>query len=250
MSRNVIFHYHLFKNAGTSVDELLKQNFRGHWVTEEFNGNHANNNLKVKGWVERESKAVVFSSHTAALPPPVIENMTVFPIIFVRHPIDRIASAYAFERKQGGDSFGAVLARNTSLGGYIEIRLSLGRDRQCNNFHVARLAQMYYGQAGDETEFALKAVDELPFVGLVEEFDKSIKCLAHWLTPYFPDFNVLAPKAKNVSQDHTIPLADRLAKIKQELGDSLYAHLIQINSGDFAIYEAVREKLEQSQKTA
>ena len=24
MSRNIIIHYHLFKNAGTSVDEMLK----------------------------------------------------------------------------------------------------------------------------------------------------------------------------------------------------------------------------------
>src|SRR5258708_242269 len=119
--RNLIFHYHLFKNAGTSVDAILKANFSGRWVTREFNGGpHAANVARVGQWVEEEKDAVAFSSHTAMLPPPSLEDVQFFPVVFVRHPIDRIASAYAFECKQPGDGFGAVLARNTTLGGYID----------------------------------------------------------------------------------------------------------------------------------
>src|SRR3972149_2125526 len=124
--RKVILHYHLFKNAGTSVDALLKTNFEGRWVTREFGGGpHAANVAKVRQWVEEEKDAVAFSSHTTMLPPPKVEGVQFFPIVFVRHPIDRIASAYAFERKQKENGFGAVLARNTSLGAYIDVRLAL-----------------------------------------------------------------------------------------------------------------------------
>ena len=37
--KTVILHYHLFKNAGTSLDAAFKENFSeesGEWVTKEF----------------------------------------------------------------------------------------------------------------------------------------------------------------------------------------------------------------------
>jgi hypothetical protein len=63
-----------------------------------------------------------------------LKDSLVLPVIFVRHPIDRIMSAYSFESKQTSESFGAVLARNTTLGGNIETRLSMPNDTQCRNF--------------------------------------------------------------------------------------------------------------------
>jgi hypothetical protein len=249
MIRKIIIHYHLFKNAGTSVDKLLKANFPNRWVTKEFGGGqHKTNIAQVESWIRQENKAIAFSSHTALLPPPTIEGVEVFPILFVRHPIDRIASAYTFERKQADNNaggFGAVLARNTSLAGYIEVRLSLGHDRQCRNFHVGRLAQLFMGVAGpeggDETELALRALEALPFVGSVEKFDQSIVKLRVW-PPYFPDFQSIAV-AENVTSDRSIPMEQRLEKIRLEIGDDLYRVLCDANSGDLAVYEAVRSRI-------
>lgn len=237
--RKVILHYHFFKNAGTSLDALLKDNFPGKWATLEFNaGQHAANVNHVGQWIQREKAAVAFSSHTAMLPPPKLKNVEIFPVLFVRHPIDRIVSAYAFEQKQGGDGFGAVLARNTTLKGYIEVRLSLGYDRQCRNFHVARLAQFLKGQEGDEIGLALRTLDELPFVGLVEEFDKSVEQMAEWLAPYFPGFHA-KPVAKNVTRDRALPLEQKLEQVKAEIGEVLYQRLLEANMGDMAVFEKV-----------
>jgi len=185
--RKLILHYHLFKNAGTSVDELLKRSFGSRWVTREFNGGGpAAHRAELARWLQEERDAVAFSSHTAQLPPPAAAGVECFPLIFVRHPIDRIASAYAFETKHGGSGFGAVLARNTTLAGYIEVRLSLGHDRQCRNFHVARLAQMFPATDGDERARAMKALDALPFVGLVEAFDAAHGGVAATAFPGLP----------------------------------------------------------------
>lgn len=240
--RKVILHYHLFKNAGTSVDELLKTNFPTQWVTREFGAaQHAANVAQVGHWVREEADAIAFSSHTAMLPPPGVDGVEFFPILFVRHPIDRIASAYAFERKQGGDGFGAVLARNTTLKGYIEVRLSVGQDRQCRDFHVARLAQMFRGEEGDETALALRALEALPFVGIVEEFDRSVERMAEWLEPHFPGFHAM-PVAKNVTRDRTATLEQKLEQIKAEIGEECYARLLEANAGDIAVYQAARER--------
>ncbi|MEP1869056.1 MAG: hypothetical protein ABJJ44_05975, partial [Paraglaciecola sp.] len=162
-----IFHYHLFKNAGTSLDASFKENFSGdEWVTNEFPAQPAKNRDLARQWISENPQALCFSSHTAFLPPPNIEGRKLLPVIFVRHPIDRIASAYSFEKKQGGDGFGSVLARNTDIKGYCESRLALGYDRQCKNFHVDRFSDMFPPAFDSELERALKALDVLPFVGL------------------------------------------------------------------------------------
>jgi hypothetical protein len=235
--RNIILHYHFFKNAGTSLDDMLKANFGEQWVTREFHGGHAAVQSAMVTWICEQKHAVAFSSHTAQLPPPQIPGIDVFPVVFVRHPIDRIASVYAFERKQGGDGIGATLARNTTLAGYIEVRLLV--DRQCRNFHCARLAQMFKGNSENETERALRAVAELPFVGLVEAYEESIRLMTDWLKPYFPQIKPVH-LASNVSRDHRVPLDEKLKRIRAEIGDTLYMRLEQINAPDLALYEAVR----------
>lgn len=233
--RKIILHYHLFKNAGTSVDEMLKANFGERWVTREFPAGHALNQAQVMQWIRSEPAAVAFSSHTALLPVPRAPDLQVFPIVFVRHPIDRIASAYAFERRQGGDGFGAVLARNTTLAGYIEVRLSLAHDRQCRDFHCARLAQMYGADSGSEAERALRALEALPFVGIVEEFESSLERLERWLAPHFSGFRKRLVE-RNVSRDPSLPLEERIARIAGELGPQAYERLLQLNAGDAELH--------------
>ena len=44
-SRTIILHYHLFKNAGTSIDAILKDNFDEKWVTREFESSNSNKNM-------------------------------------------------------------------------------------------------------------------------------------------------------------------------------------------------------------
>ena len=71
--RPVILHYHYFKNAGTSVDAVLSQNFGDDWVTAEFEG--MNNHEAVANWIRSHPGAQAFSSHTAQFPLPVVEGV-------------------------------------------------------------------------------------------------------------------------------------------------------------------------------
>lgn len=240
--RKVILHYHLFKNAGTSVDVLLEQGFENQWVTREFPvADHVANVNQVAMWVLTKPDAMVFSSHTALMPPPVLEGIEFFPVMFVRHPIDRIASVYSFERKQGGNTFGAVLARNTALAGYLETRLALPSDRQCRNFHASRLSQFLPVADGPERMRAMGAMERLPFLGLVERFDVSVARMVQWLRPHFPSVREATVSA-NVSRDHSVSLEERLARIEHELGPQLYARLLQANQIDLAIHTALCER--------
>jgi hypothetical protein len=239
MTRTVILHYHLFKNAGSSLDAAFKVNFdvnKGEWVTAEFPSSPELNREQVKQWIIDNPKAKCFSSHTASLPPPQIEGVKVIPVIFMRHPIDRIASAYVFESKQGSDNYGAVLARNTGFSGYVETRLSTPNDHQCRNFHAHRLARMYDNEIGDEQMRAIKALENLPFVGVVETFSASLEKLEKLLIAEGFENLVLKPLERNVSRGVKKSLDEKLVEIKEQLGDESFDKLIAANKADLSIW--------------
>lgn len=240
--RTVILHYHLFKNAGTSLDATFKENFaEGEWLTKEFSSQPEKNKKEVAEWIVNNPNAKCFSSHTAMLHVAQIENVKVLPVIFVRHPIDRIASVYNFEKNQVAESFGAVLARNTNMAGYIETRLSLRQDRQCRNFHIDRFAAMISRDKGTELERALIAIQELPFVGIVERFDNSLQRLENWLRGEgFQEIELNAWR-KNVSRDTNKTLQMKLSEIEAKTGKKIFQCLQDENREDMVLYHKVIE---------
>lgn len=233
--RNVILHYHYFKNAGTSVDDMLARNLPGAWVTGEFDG--MNNHEAVARWIAANPQASAFSSHTAQFPLPAIEGVRVLPVVFLRHPLDRIASAYAFERKQISESFGARLAKAKDMAGYIRVRLDSPNDMQCRNFQTFRIARLIPGPRVSEMDRALDALTRLPFVGLVEDFDASAARMAAWLRRSFPGFQSFTVH-KNETASKRLGLHDRLDRMRSEIGDSLYAELLDANLKDICLHHA------------
>jgi hypothetical protein len=163
----------------------------------------------------------------------------VIPVIFMRHPIDRMASAYSFESKQGGDGFGPVLARNTNLAGYIETRLALGHDQQCRDFHAHRFAAMFGEKQGDEATRAKMAVKQLPFVGLVEKFSESLEQLENLLAEEGFEAIKLKPVEKNVSRRVSKSLEDKLAEIKKQLDEEVFTKLVEANEVDIELFDCV-----------
>jgi len=243
--RKVILHYHLFKNAGTSLDAAFKENFseeKGEWVTKEFPNQPAANREQVRQWILDNPQAKCFSSHTALFPVPEFDDIEVFPVIFIRHPLDRIASAYTFEAKQKVDTFGSVLARNTSLEGYISVRLSLTQDRQCRNYHTFRLATCTQKSQEAELLSALTTMESLPFVGLVEQYNQSTERLNIALNKSgFKNIN-LKPQQKNQSSNSSIGLQDKIESLQKKLSPIVFSKLLEANENDSKIYEYVKEK--------
>tara|TARA_R110002073_G_scaffold36800_2_gene107000 strand:+ start:6896 stop:7681 length:786 start_codon:yes stop_codon:yes gene_type:complete len=241
--RKVILHYHLFKNAGTSLDASFRAYFKGdEWLTCEFPSDPQKNQQQLHNWIVQSIDAKCFSSHTAALPPPLIAGVSVFPVIFVRHPIDRVASVYAFERKQGSDTYGSVLARNSNLSEYVEARLSRLHDYQCRNFHVHRFSSMYPADQGSVVERANRAVENLPFVGVVSRFEQSLRELESALRAFgFPDI-ALQVTQKNVSRKIDQTMNEKLEEIRSKMSPVVYESLIEANREDLAFFDSIASR--------
>lgn len=188
LMRTIVLHYHLFKNAGTSLDKILQKNFGSRWVTREFSSGRGDNSAAVAEWIEEEPEAVAFSSHTAMGPLPKVDGVKIVSVMLLRDPLERLRSAYRFERTQEADTWGARLAKEFAFDGYIRARLTHPADRQCRNFQTWRLAAMRPGDAPLLERAKLAAAEDITVLGLVDRFDEAVAKLAEVLRPDFPDF--------------------------------------------------------------
>ncbi|MEO0752556.1 MAG: sulfotransferase family 2 domain-containing protein [Pseudomonadota bacterium] len=228
--RTIILHYHLFKNAGTSIDQILQKNFADGWVTKEFPMAGGNNSAKVVEWINSEPDAVAFSSHTMVGPIPKIPGVRIVTLVMLRNPVSRVASAYRFERRQNVDAFGAVLARHTTFEGYVHCRLALPSDRQCRNFQTSRLATICPGPE-PELERACHGLEQFDIVGQVERFDRARNRIRDVLKAHFPAF-----------QMHDIH-KNQSAQAGEDMSDEVRTVLHKNNRNDFALLSHFNELL-------
>lgn len=240
--RVILLHYHLFKNAGTSVDAMLAANFGERWVEQEFPQPPRATNVE---WVREHILAnphlAALSSHTALMPVPQIDGVEIFPIVFVRHPLLRIRSAYIFERKQQVDTGGSRLARAADFAGYLRALLAKRPPNQARNFQTARLAWFDPDESRPARARARDAIRSLPFVGLVEDYNRSISRLAALLKPRIPDFKPLVVR-KNVTSEQGRSIGEQLAAIRDDIGPELYEELTSANADDLATHTEIAHR--------
>lgn len=241
-ARNIIVHYHIFKNAGTSVDHLLRKNFGDKWGA--FDGDspgHIITTKELEKTIENAPGKLAFSSHQIVPPLPVVDGM-VFPIVFLRDPIDRIKSAYLFEwKKQLG-----LDEPKGSLKEFVETKFQHVRKSSVEEFQTIRLSNVdrnqFHGTEVSDVEMlnnACEFISSLDFVGVVDEFDRSLLLLTNYLSRGFPAFEH-SPVQANVLQDITIEQNEKRQRIREELGDELFEMIIDRNELDERLYQHAR----------
>ena len=242
--KTIIAHYHLFKNAGTSVDTILKQNFGSAWQEVEFKKIPQKFNYRLlEGWLGRHREISAFSSHTAMFPLPSLVNTTFIPIVFLRHPIDRLWSVYKFERKHKKVLNHSIeIAQKYDFAGYLNYHLERRGDRSCRNFQTYRFSFLDNGSSLSELERALKGLNSLPIVGIVEEFDRSMQYYAEAIAKHYPSFQAKSVR-RNTTSDRNLTLAEKLDLIKTSLDTTTYQRLLDANQDDLILHETAWKKL-------
>ena len=236
MTRTIIVHHHLFKNAGTSFDHALQTSLGDRFTTYERPGRIEP--AEIAGFLDAHPTLAAVSSHNARLPPAVVAGATVVPVIFVRHPLDRVRSVFEFEARQRRPTPGSQMARQGDIKDYVRWRLDRAPagDRAIVDFQVSRLEAA--GDGPDELSRALDAVQRLPFVGLVEAYDDSLRRL--WpLVSDIPGLRLDTVRL-NATAPAEHPLPQRLRNLEDRLGRDLTERLISANQGDLVVWETVR----------
>lgn len=243
--RSIIVHFHFFKNAGTSVEFLLKTHFGdGFTIYEHGLPTETFPATVLTPYLEEHDRLQAISSHTICFPAPSHRDWSVFPIVFLRHPLDRILSMYQYEKQQDSSNPGAQIARERDLAGYVETVLLETGFRTFRNYQAWMLAQDR-DEAEDDASLlrsATRTLNRLPVVGVVDEFAESVQRFSEWLSPHFPDLD-LAPVHRNRSDGPASSMDERLLMFREQVGDELFGLLERENAVDFELYNIARRRL-------
>ncbi|HEY0196942.1 MAG TPA: hypothetical protein VGC19_00185 [Rhodanobacter sp.] len=248
--RDILLHCHIFKNSGTAVDVLLQRAFEDQWDSLETKvPRHAVPGQEFVAFAHANPHLRAISSHGAQLPVPRADGISFHPILFLRHPIDRVGSVYAFERRQpiGSSGIGIEVAQQEDLAGYVRWRLAENNGCVIRNFQTLHLAayegDLRFAVAGeDEFRRAREILQSLPFLGLVDQFDESIRRLRTYIRPFTRKFSVEDRfPSINASLERAATLGERIAEIEAALGPNLYAELLEHNHFDLALYAEAKQ---------
>ena len=179
------------------------------------------------------------------MPLPELPATRIFPIVMVRDPVIRLQSSYFFQRRRfesGVDNRTTRLAGENDLAGYLRGLLAMEGQSMARNFASVRLAGAVPGSPDRLRQRAFEALKVLPFVGVVERFDLSMRVLEQWLKPHFPSFRVL-PAWQNPADIAGTPSSERLDSIREAVGDSLYREVVAANRIDIDLHRAASRQI-------
>lgn len=241
--RPVLIHYHIFKNAGTTIEFVLRHNFREGFTS--LHGNSFNALVSEAELVElldknRALRAV--SSHHLRPPKPEANGLAFHEVVILRHPIDRFLSMYDFYRRnQSLEDPLQTVAKDCDLKEFIEFLIQ-HYPHLINNLQVSFLA---CGAAKIPREPDLKrAIRMLPqfsVVGTTGQLDIVLVTAEFSLQPTFGrlDFSYAS---QNVNPERLPNLESRLQRARQDCGIETYERLLKLNKMDLELLNAADQE--------
>jgi len=247
-NRIVITHVHIFKNAGTTFDWILKKNFDQNFL------DHRKPMEMRKGGSEYLKKIytdtpelVAVSSHHIPFNPKVIENedIAVLPVYFMREPLDRSLSVYKFEKKQKNiQNEGTKMAKELDFPEYVKWSLTERKARTLRNMNTMYASGIRDVSNDIELEHAYINLKNSLLVGVVDRFDESMVVFEEALKVYFPEID-LAYVSQNVNQTEKKSPSEKEDEIKELLGIELYEKVKTVNTNDLKLYKYANSLLDE-----
>jgi hypothetical protein len=242
--RFVVVHYHIFKNAGTTVERILEREFpasfaRLHGPTSDCTLDSED----LASFLEDHPAIQAVTSHHLRYPAPQLRNIVVFDCCFLRHPLDRLDSLYSYFRKIDSTD---PLCRNAHRLNAADFVRDL-RDRSPE--HISDVQVTYLANRGaftrpanaDDLDRAMRMVQNMALPGVVEMFEESMVAAEYFMRPAFPSIRLGSGPA-NVSRPRLSSEGDRERRLIDLWGGNLYDELARANEFDIGLYDfACRE---------
>jgi hypothetical protein len=239
-----IGHFHIFKNAGTSIDRALKKNFGDRWAT--FEGVHAHDiktNEELLEYFSQHPNIQAASSHLCR---PPLNSPMVLPIVFLRDPLERAKSVYEFTKLDDSQPFRE--STTSSFSDYLKWALSNAPGGVViRNYQVIHLSSASFCEKGilhsiaTDINFreAIQIIDSWEVIGVVDQYLQSIKLIETVYRKYFPELR-LTYEHENVTNTGCTR-----KQLENEIGNELYEEFFKQNQLDYKLYDHARRRLDQ-----
>lgn len=247
--RNVICHYHIYKNSGTTFDGILTANYGDRHIC--FDGPFpyfSINQRELLKIIGRNRAMVAFSSHQINLPVPASLDVNILPVVFVRHPLLRVYSIYKFKRATFD---GTETSGNAGKMEFDEwCRHSLGHAQEA--VHVSNAQVRLLGGSGSEPALqrrrnwgmendlvqAMRNLRSVELLARTENFDADVGRFPAILARYGIEFEVGDTSPLNVEgSDFAQSIEERIEGVSAQLQEETLAALDAANRQDMALYE-------------
>lgn len=240
--RLVAVHYHILKNAGSTMEEILEQSFHERLARlDPPDRDGVIGPGELLAFVRDNPRIAAVTSHCIRYPLPRDPGILFFDICFLRDPLDRVRSMYDYFRKRpaAGDPV-SDLANSVTLGaflaGMVERHALQVRDVQVNLIAAA-------GDSDEPTatdlEIATRRMMNASFLGVVDRFDESVAAGEHFLRAVFPTLNC-ARRPVNVSRGLEGTLESRKAQMREACGPAVFEELLRLTALDSILLERAR----------
>lgn len=256
--RNVLLHHHIFKNAGTTFERVLDENYGdGHIKFDGPFSFSVINQDQLSAIIQRHPNAMACSSHQIHLPAPSATQFRPISVVFVRNPMLRIRSVFLFstrseEQKRKEMTHSDPLA---GLEEWISQKLSGDQDLlQISNLQTSMLSRCYNlppklegreGRVHFDLQLAVNNLSVVPCLGRVEYFDTDVSSFTETLAKFGLPFSYTKREAENVSSpDYKNTVREQLQAMEQSLSPETWQKLHWLNHQDLALYEIVHEMVE------
>lgn len=238
--RFVLVHYHIFKNAGSTIDAALQRSFGDAFVTAH--GAHDDARLMAQdlvALVQSEPAVKAISSHHARHPRPAARGIEFFDLALVRHPLARARSLYTYGRKVGDASWLGALAQQHDERGFIAHLLA----HAPHTFADAQTRLLVHGGlfhralGARDLDAAQALVADMAVTGVVECLDEALVAAEFYLRPCFPTLD-FAHTPQNVSAPGGAPRTlDGIDEAcRSAWGDDLYTAMLRLNAIDLQLH--------------
>jgi len=239
--KSVLLHFHIFKNAGTTIDNILKRNFSDKAIFLDIGGHRERLSIDfVLDYIKKNCPDVKsFSSHQMRFPIHENPDFKFLPIVFIRHPIDRAFSIYSFNKRREDveDDIAVKMAKNLSLADYIKWNIEQKKHMVIKNHQVLFLTGKPRGSQVDvaDLKYTIEQLKKCFIIGVVDRMDENLTLAEEILRPYFKNID-LSYVIQNVSKEREKVLNERLKRGKLEIGKKLFEDLERANSLDLQLY--------------
>jgi hypothetical protein len=240
-ARHVIVHFHMFKNGGSTIEAILKREFRSQYATAH--GSHASSALDdedIAAFLGAHPNISALSSHHLRYPLPAMRRTVLFDCCFLRHPLDRLQSVYRYLRAEppelGQEDPILVLAQSHGPREFM-MRLIDESPHFVSNAQTLLIASSgAFTRPLDETDLARakEMLRRMALPGLVGMFDESLVAAEHFLGPAFPRLR-LHYTAQNVSRPSIRNFNQRLEELRAIWGADVYQELLRLNHLDLEL---------------
>jgi len=244
--RFLILHYHIFKNAGTTVENLLQKSFPHSFARFEGDGRDAQlSAAELLAFVREHPALQAISSHHLRYPRPSAPGFVFFDLLFLRDPIDRLSSIYTFFQQDAlSDDPLNQLAHESDLRGFF-VELLDKHPHIANNPQVNMLAGdgAYTRPPGPaDLARATETMLDAALLGVVDCFHESLVAGQYFWHPAFPNLDIATVPA-NVTCASGSTLAGRRAEIEKACGPQLYRELAGLNEFDLELVQRARAEV-------